>query len=114
MNGMSRRALVAILTVGSLLVPCTSSSAQQDQTETKRKVVNKVTPSYPDMARPMNLKGVVKLEAVVGTSGTVKSVRVRGGHPILVQAAESAIQKWKWEPASHETREPVEVDFDPQ
>jgi len=62
----------------------------------------------------MNLKGVVRIEAIVGPNGVVKSVEVKGGHPMLVQAAESAIQKWKWEPETHETKEPIEVDFDPQ
>jgi TonB family protein len=114
MNGMSRRTLVAIFALGFVLVFRTPSSAQQDQTATNRKVLNKVTPLYPSMARSMNLKGVVRVEAVVATNGTVKSVEVKGGHPILVQAAESAIQKWKWEPATRETREPVEVDFDPR
>jgi len=31
-----------------------------------------------------------------------------------VRAAQDAIYKWKWAPASHETREPIEVKFDPQ
>jgi len=39
---------------------------------------------------------------------------VRGGHPILAEAAEKAIRKWRWQPAAHETREPVEVKFNPQ
>jgi hypothetical protein len=30
-----------------------------------------------------------------------------------VQAAQNAILKWRWEPASHETREPIEVNFNP-
>ena len=90
------------------------SLAQQDQPESKRKVINRVVPVYPEMARTMNLKGIVKVDAVVAGNGTVRSVEIRGGHPLLVQAAESAIRKWKWEPAGHETREPVEFKFDPQ
>ena len=66
------------------------------------------------MARTMNLKGNVKAEAVVEPNGVVKSVEVKGGHPVLVRAAQDAIYKWKWAPASHETREPIEVKFDPQ
>ena len=33
---------------------------------------------------------------------------------VIVRAAQDAIYKWKWAPASHETREPIEVRFDPQ
>jgi TonB family protein len=94
-----------------LLAP---AAAAQQETTTERKVVNRVTPHYPEMARTMNLKGSVKAEAVVEPNGAVKSVEVRGGHPLLVRAAENAIYKWRWAPAPHETREPIEVKFDPE
>jgi TonB family protein len=92
----------------------TPSFAQQDNPESNRKVVNRVVPKYPEMARTRNLKGSVRMDALVAPNGTVKSVEVRGGHPVLVQAAENAIRKWGWQPAAHETREPIEVRFDPQ
>ena len=98
----------------STLVYAPASFAQQDQTEGNRKVVNRVAPLYPAMARTMNLRGSVKAEALVAPNGVVKSVEVKGGHPVLVQAAQNAIYKWKWAPAAHETREPIEVRFEPQ
>ena len=62
----------------------------------------------------MNLHGVVKLEAHVLPNGTVKSVDIKGGHPILTQSAVNSVGHWKFEPASHETKEVIEVKFDPQ
>lgn len=62
----------------------------------------------------MNLKGSVKAEAVVLPNGTVKSVEVKGGRSVLVDAVQHAIYKWKWAPASREARELIEVKFDPQ
>jgi TonB family protein len=97
---------------GLILVP--ASFAQQEQSESARKILNRVTPQYPDIARAMNLRGSVKADALVEPNGVVKSVEVKGGHPVLVRAAQSAIYKWKWAPAAHETREPIEVKFDPQ
>ncbi len=88
--------------------------AQQEQVEGARKIVNRVMPQYPEMARTMNLRGSVKAEALVKPNGVVKSVDVKGGHPVLVRAAQDAIYRWKWEPSAHETREPIEVRFDPQ
>jgi TonB family protein len=88
--------------------------SQQEQFENNRKIVNKVVPGYPAMARTLNLKGTVRLEALVLPNGSIKTVEVKGGHPVLAQAAENAIRKWKWEPAAHETVEPIEVKFDPQ
>ena len=91
----------------------TSSFAQQETPESKRKVVSRVIPVYPGLARNMNLRGAVRVDALVEPNGTVKSVEVKGGHPIFTQAAESAVRKWKWEPAARETRELIEVRFDP-
>lgn len=99
------------LTVG-LAFP--SQSAAQSDSESKRKVTSRVMPEYPDMARRMNLRGVVKVDVMVASNGVVKNVELRGGHPVLAQAALSAVRKWKWEPATHDTKEPIEVRFDPE
>lgn len=96
------------------LISVPGSFAQHEPSESYRKIVNRVLPQYPEIARSMNLTGSVKAEAVVAPNGVVKSVEVRGGHPVLVRAAQNAIYKWKWAPAPHETREPIEVKFDPR
>ncbi|MFY9562209.1 MAG: energy transducer TonB [Terriglobales bacterium] len=88
--------------------------AQQDSSENTRRVTNRVVPAYPELARTMNVKGSVRLEVVVAPNGTVKSVKVMGGHPVLVQAAERAVQKWKWERAGHESNEAIELRFNPE
>ena len=104
--------VVLILSFAWFVVP--SRTDAQVATESARKVVNRVVPAYPDMARTMNLKGNVKVEVVVGPSGTVRSVEIRGGHPVLAKSAENAVFKWKWESAARETRELVEITFNPQ
>jgi membrane protein involved in colicin uptake len=60
----------------------------------------------------MNLAGTVKVLAVVAPDGSVTRVEPVGGSPILVQAAESAIAKWKYVPGT-ESKEPVELHFTP-
>ena len=104
--------VVLILSMAWLVVP--SRTNAQVAPESARKVVSRVVPSYPDMARTMNLKGNVKVEVVVAPSGAVKSVEIRGGHPVLAKSAENAVFKWKWESAARETRELVEITFNPQ
>ena len=111
---MKRWTAILTLLFASMAVVCPQKSFSQDDTEAKRKVTNRVMPDYPDMARRMSLRGVVKVDAVVGSNGAVKSVEIKGGHPVLAQAAVNAVRKWKWEPAGHDTREPVEVKFEPQ
>jgi TonB family protein len=111
MKRVATAVFLALLSI-SFLVP--AGFGQQEQSESNRKILNRVTPQYPAMARTLNLRGSVKAEAVVQPNGMVKAVEVKGGHPVLVRAAQDAIYKWKWAPASHETREPIEVKFDPQ
>jgi TonB family protein len=82
-------------------------------TATQRKIINKVLPIYPELARHMGLEGAVRLEVVVAPNGGVKSMQVLGGSPVLVRAAQDATQKWKWAPAPQESKELVELTFHP-
>jgi len=75
-----------------------------------RKLKSKVTPQYPDLAKRMNVSGSVKLELIVAANGQVKSVKPLGGHPLLIEAAETAVKQWKYEPGPEAT-EVVEIRF---
>lgn len=78
-----------------------------------RKLLTKVIPQYPGLARSMNIEGIVKADVLVAATGKVQSIEVKGGHPVLAQAAQDALKHWKWEPAAHETHEVVEMRFKP-
>jgi TonB family protein len=54
---------------------------------------------------------VVKLEVVVREDGSVQSAKVLGGNPVLIDAATDAVRKWRFEAASRETVEVVEIRF---
>jgi len=73
-----------------------------------------VNPVYPDLARRLQMSGVVKLRATVAADGSVKSIETVGGHPILIKAAQDAVTKWKFAPAPAETRELIEINFKAQ
>ena len=105
--------LLVLLSVLLFTFQTGPATAQTDESTSDRKVVNKVVPTYPAMARTLNLSGTVKLEALVLANGNVKSVQVKGGNPLLVQSAQRAIQDWKWEKADHESTEQVEFRFHP-
>jgi len=87
--------------------------AAHSQAELTRKVKSKVNPTYPDLARRMNLRGTVKVLVVVSPEGTLKNSKVVGGNPILVNAALDALKKWKFEPSSEESTGTVEFQFQP-
>ena len=100
---------------GVVLLSVNPSVAQSDSStsEGSRKLVTEVAPVYPALAKQINVRGSVKLEAVVAGDGTVKSVSAKGGHPVLVEAAQQAVKKWKYAPTGHETIETIEVHFNP-
>ena len=109
---MRQGAVVALLAIALVFVP--TPSWAQESAEGARKVLIKTPAVYPTLAQSMNIRGVVKVEARVAPNGTVKSMEVKGGHPLLTQSAVTAVGHWKFEPASHETKELIEIKFDSQ
>jgi protein TonB len=101
--------------VGALLLAVTYSLAplpfRAQESVSKRRVVEQVTPVYPQLARNLALQGVVRVDALVAPNGTVETVAIKAGHPVLVQAAANAVRRWRWEPAAHESHEIVQVKF---
>jgi protein TonB len=87
-------------------------SAQTGSTdEGKRKIKTKVVPVYPDLARRMSVAGRVKIEVVITPDGRVRSTKVVGGHPLLVQVCQDAVKEWKFLPGPEETTQIVEFNF---
>ena len=108
----SRWKKLAVATTAALVFSGASGFAQSGSTdESKRKVKTKTAPLYPDLAKRMNVGGKVKIEVVITPEGRVKSTRVVGGHPLLVQACQDAVKEWKFVPAPEETTQVVEFEF---
>ncbi|GAC1632246.1 MAG: hypothetical protein NVS9B14_05230 [Candidatus Acidiferrum sp.] len=98
-------AAVVLFTTGFVL-------AQQSATdESKRKIKSKTAPSYPELARRMNVSGKVKIEVIITPDGKVRSTRVIGGHPLLVQSCQDAVKEWKFFPSPEETTQVIEFEF---
>ncbi len=103
---------IAVVALSYFLAPAVWAQNQQPSPESKRPVVIRVAPQYPEAARKIGLGGTVKAIAQVGSDGKVKKVEAVGGSPLLVQAAENAIAKWKYAPGG-ESQETVELHFTP-
>lgn len=112
---MRSRNLVVIVFFGLGLVLTSVSKAHgQASSDNSRRVVRKLVPSYPELAKKMNLSGTVKVLATVAPDGTVRSVEAMGGSPVLIKAAEDSLYKWKFASAAVETKEVIELRFNPQ
>ena len=102
---------LGLLLSGSFAVPGRILGQDAPAEGTKRKVRNKVVPDYPALAKQLNVRGKVKIEATVSPEGRVISTKVVGGSPLLVTAAADTAKKWRFEPESKETTELIEFDF---
>lgn len=72
------------------------------------KLIFQVKPAYPEIARMARIQGAVHLEAVISKEGTVVSLKVVSGPPLLVKAALDAVAQWHYQPTLL-NGEPVEV-----
>jgi TonB family protein len=80
----------------------------------QRKVLSRVVPQYPELARSARIEGAVKVMVAVAPNGRATSTKVVGGHPVLAKAAVDAIEKWKWVASPEESTELVEIHFHPE
>lgn len=79
-----------------------------------RVVTSRIAPAYPELAKKMHIRGTVKVEAGVRPNGTVKSTRILGGNPVLIEAASDAVKQWKFATGPAETTEIVQLTFEAQ
>jgi protein TonB len=87
----------------------TQTRIRQGGNVTAAKLVNRVQPLYPPLARQTRISGTVRLHAIIGKNGAVEQLEVISGHPLLVQAALDAVRQWKYQ-ATTLNGEAVEVD----
>ncbi len=71
-------------------------------------LIKRVTPEYPKAAKDARIQGPVRFAALLGKDGTVKSLELISGHPLLVDAARDAVKQWLYNPTLL-NGEPVEV-----
>ncbi|HEV3470824.1 MAG TPA: TonB family protein [Pyrinomonadaceae bacterium] len=62
------------------------------------KVISRVTPQYPPIAKAARASGTVVVQITVDESGRVISASAVSGHPLLQQAAASAVRQWRFSP----------------
>lgn len=77
----------------------------------RRAIVSKVAPVYPELARRMHVGGVVVVQLTVAPDGSVSDAKVESGHALLGNAAQDAVRRWRFEPASETTSMTVDVNF---
>jgi protein TonB len=80
------------------------------------KVLRKVIPIYPPLARQARVSGTVRLIGVIAKDGTIQQLQVTSGHPLLVKSALDAVRQWIYRPTllngqAVEVISPIDVIF---
>ena len=61
-------------------------------------LIHRVEPVYPPLAKQTHREGRVELRAIIGTDGTVRSLEIVAGDPLLERSAVEAVQQWRYKP----------------
>lgn len=72
-------------------------------------LIRRVEPIYPRMAVLAGIQGQVTLHAIIAKDGSIQSLSISSGHPILAQAALDAVRQWRYRPYVL-NGQPVEVE----
>ena len=73
-------------------------SAQVPAEVMERLLIHRVEPVYPEAARRANLQGVVALDAVIASDGSVVNIHPLSGPDGLTAAAMDAVRWWRFRP----------------
>jgi periplasmic protein TonB len=80
------------------------------------RLIDEIQPEYPALARSARVQGTVRLEAIISKDGSVESLHVLSGPPLLIPSALRAVQQWRYQPtllngAPVEVATEIDVNF---
>jgi len=73
-------------------------SPTQSQGVVPGRLIRRVLPQYPDMARRAGVSGDVVMTGVIQTNGSLRDLKVLSGSPLLREAALDAARQWRYSP----------------
>jgi protein TonB len=63
------------------------------------KLIYRVRPEYPNLARVSGIQGTVIVEVLLGTNGRIEETRILKSNPMLDEAALTAVRQFRFSPA---------------
>ncbi len=64
----------------------------------EQNLIAKVDPVYPPLAMQARIQGTVRFSATIGKDGRVSNLQLISGHPLLIEAAKTALLQWIYRP----------------
>jgi len=82
-----------------------------DEGKRERTLVKRVEPEYPDTLKRLHIGGIVRLRVTISPKGSVDSVELLGGNPILAENAIKAVRQWIYSPGASQSKVEVTLSF---
>ena len=76
----------------------TAQTVKVSQGVSQGLLIKKVDPVYPKQAMDGRIQGAVQLDAHIAKDGSINSIKVLSGDPVLAAAATDAVKQWKYKP----------------
>jgi periplasmic protein TonB len=95
--------------IPKLAAPTPVKRVRVSQGVTQGRLILKVEPAYPTLAKAARVEGQVVLTAIISKTGEIQNLELVSGHPLLVPAPIAAVKQWRYRPVLL-NGEPVEVD----
>ena len=83
----------------------------QGATDANLTPLKKVTPVYPTLAKSARIQGTVNFNANIAPDGTVSQLTLVNGHPLLVEAARTAVMQWVYAPSGAAAQTQISINF---
>lgn len=80
--------------------PSAVLAAQVPKKAVPAHLIHSVPAQYPAMARQLHVEGEVLLNVNVDSTGTISTINVVSGPPLLRAAATDCVKRWKYQPAT--------------
>lgn len=114
--GIAQAPVAAAPPATQLIEPAGKKSMRVSLGVMEAKILRRVMPVYPQLARQARISGKVRLLGVIATDGSVQKLEVLQGHPLLIGAALDAVKQWLYQPTllngqPVEVVTPIEVNF---
>jgi TonB family protein len=81
------------------------------ESNVERTVLVRVEAEYPKELQQRGIEGMVRLAVKVSPKGSVDSVQVIGGNPVLADAAVKAVKQWVYSPSAGTSTIEVSIPF---
>ena len=109
MSSAFQRAILLCLIATATLQAQSAGPARLSGGVIAGNILTKVAPIYPPIARAAHVGGTVVLHAIISKAGTIESLAVISGPPMLQGAALDAVKQWTYKPYLL-NGEPTEID----